>query len=247
MWLAIGIGYTNSMQRTIQYGTTTIQYDLQFAPRKTLGIDVHPDLSVSVIAPEGSALTDIEARVMKRAAWILRRQREFALYLPHLPQRRYVSGETHRYLGKQYRLKVVEGTDERVKLTRGRLFVYTEDSQNKERIHILLTSWYRSHAQHVFTQRLDACFPRVAKYGLDYPDVEIRQMEKRWGSCTAEGKVLLNLKLIQVPKKLIDYVIMHELCHLKEHHHGPSFYALLDRAMPDWRKRRQRLNEMDVA
>ncbi|MCA9921447.1 MAG: M48 family metallopeptidase [Anaerolineales bacterium] len=235
------------MQRTVQYGTTIIQYDLQFALRKTLGIDVHPDLSVSVIAPEGSALADIEARVKKRGAWILRQQREFALYLPHLPARRYVSGETHRYLGKQYRLKVIENLDERVKLTRGRLFVYTTNTKNKERIRSLVTEWYRGHAQRIFAERLDTCFPRVAKYGLDYPEMEIRQMEKRWGSCTAEGKVLLNLKLIQAPKELIDYVVMHELCHLKEHHHGPSFYALLDRAMPNWRQRRQRLNEMDVA
>jgi predicted metal-dependent hydrolase len=80
------------------------------------------------------------------------------------------------------------------------------------------------------------------------PDTfEIRHMAKRWGSCTPEGKILLNLKLIQVPKGLIDYVVMHELCHLKEHHHGAAFYNLLGRAMPDWQERRQQLNEMDVA
>ena len=86
----------------------------------------------------------------------------------------------------------------------------------------------------------------MAKYGLAYPPFEIRQMAKRWGSCTPEGKILLNLKLIQVPKHLIDYVVMHELCHLKEHHHGAAFCAPLGRAMPDWQERRQRLNEMDV-
>jgi hypothetical protein len=235
------------MQQSVQYGTTTIQYDLHFAPRKTLGIDVHPDLSITVVAPQGSDLTDVAARVKKRGAWILRQQREFELYLPLVPPRQYVSGETHRYLGKQYRLKVVADAVERVKLTRGRLFVYTPDPQQREQVQALLTEWYRGHAQHVFTERLAACFPRVAKYGLAYPELEIRQMEKRWGSCTAEGKVLLNLRLIQAPKKLIDYVVMHELCHLKEHHHGTAFYALLDRAMPDWRERRQLLNEMGVA
>jgi predicted metal-dependent hydrolase len=162
-------------------------------------------------------------------------------------RRQYAGGETHRYLGKQYRLKIVADDKERVKLTRGRLFVYTPDPQQREQVQALLTGWYHGHAQHVFTERLAACFPRVAKYGLAYPELEIRQMEKRWGSCTAEGKVLLNLRLIQAPKKLIDYVVMHELCHLKEHHHGASFYALLGRAMPDWRERRQLLNEMDVA
>ncbi|MFQ5419980.1 MAG: YgjP-like metallopeptidase domain-containing protein [Anaerolineae bacterium] len=136
--------------------------------------------------------------------------------------------------------------DEQVKLTRGRLFVHTPNPQ-PEQVKTLLTGWYRRHARRVFTARLDACFPRVAKYGLAYPRLEIRNMEKRWGSCTAEGKILLNLRLIQAPKPLIDYVVMHELCHLKEHHHGAAFYALLDRAMPDWQARRQRLNELDVS
>ncbi len=72
-------------------------------------------------------------------------------------------------------------------------------------------------------------------------------MEKRWGSCTPGDVMLLNLKLIQVPKYCIDYVITHELAHLKEHHHGPAYYALLDRLMPDWRERRRRLHEFQVA
>ncbi len=235
------------MQQTIQYGTTTLEYSLIFGQRKTLAIDVHPDLSITVTAPTGSTTTDVAARVKKRGAWILRQQREFELYLPHVPPRQYVSGETHRYLGKQYRLKVVEDTNESVKLTRGRLWVYTAVSHNKTHIKQLLNTWYRHHAQRIFSERLDACFPRVAKYGLTYPTIEIRNMEKRWGSCTTAGKVLLNLKLIQAPKSLIDYVVMHELCHLKEHNHGPSFYTLLDRAMPTWRTRRQQLNELDVA
>lgn len=235
------------MQQAIQYGTTTIQYDLQFAARKTLGIDVNPDLSVTVTAPQGSSPAEVAARVQKRGAWILRQQREFELYLPLVPPRQYVSGETHRYLGKQYRLKVVGDEEEQVRLTRGRLFVHTPEPQDRERVQHQLTEWYRGHAQRIFAERLDACYPRVAKFGIAYPTLEVRQMEKRWGSCTVEGKILLNLRLIQTPKELIDYVVMHELCHLREHHHGTEFYGLLDRAMPDWRQRRQKLNEMDVA
>jgi predicted metal-dependent hydrolase len=234
------------MTYSVQYGTTTIEYDLTYATRKTLAIDVLPDLQVKVTAPEGSDLDEVAGRVKKRGAWILRQMRELETYLPHLPPRQYVSGETHRYLGKQYRLKVVEGEEERVKLKGGRLLVQLSDKQAKERIKWLLDEWYRGHAQRVFQERLDACFPRVAKYGLEYPPFAIRQMEKRWGSCTPEGKILLNLKLIQVPKPLIDYVVMHELCHLKEHNHGSGFWELIGRAMPDWRERRQRLNEMDV-
>lgn len=234
------------MIQTINYGTTTIEYDLRFADRKTPGIDVYPDLRVIVTAPYDSSLEAVAARVKKRASWILRQKQEFELYLPHVPPRQYVSGETHRYLGKQYRLKIVPDGAEQVKLARGRLFVYTANPQ-PDHVRQLLAAWYRRHARRVFQERLEACFPRVARFGLDFPVLEIRRMEKRWGSCTAKGKILLNLKLIQAPKPLIDYVVMHELCHLKEHHHGPGFYTLLDRVMPDWRARRQKLNELEVA
>ena len=232
---------------TLHYGTTTIDYQLSFAPRKTLAIDVHPDLSVSVKAPEGSDLPAIEAKLRQRAPWILRQQRKFESYLPHLPLREYVSGETHRYLGRQYRLKVEQGEPDGVKLTRGYFYITVRDKADPGRVQALLTEWYRQQARRVFKERLDLCFARMGFLKLDYPDVEIRRMESRWGSCTPEGKILLNLKLIQVPKPYMDYVIVHELCHLKEHNHSQRFYALLDRVMPGWRAKRDELNTLEVA
>lgn len=236
------------MNHAVQYGTTTIEYDLQYGQRKTLAIEVHPDLQVTVIAPEGTSQKEVDARVAKRGAWILKQLREFERYLPHRPPRQYVSGETHRYLGRQYRLKVVVdgGEPEGVKLIRGRLLVHTPDRNDHQKIQRLVDDWYRRQAKRVFAERLAVCFPRVAQLGVGYPELRVRRMKTRWGSCTAEGKILLNLELIQVPKKYIDYVIVHELCHLKEHHHGAEFYALLDKVLPDWRERRRGLNGFEV-
>jgi predicted metal-dependent hydrolase len=86
--------------QSVQYGTAEIQYELTYAQRKTLGISVRPDLRVTVKAPEGTPLEEIEARVLKRVPWIRKQQKDFERYLPHLPPRQYVSGETHRYLGR---------------------------------------------------------------------------------------------------------------------------------------------------
>jgi len=204
-------------------------------------------LSVWVKAPDGTALPDIEAKLKKRAPWILRQQRQFETYLPQMPAREYVSGETHRYLGRQYRLKVQQGDNEGVKLTRGYFYVTVNDKTDPERVQTLLNEWYRHQARRVFNERLALCFERMRFLKLDYPDMEIRRMESRWGSCTPEGKILLNLKLMQVSKPYIDYVITHELCHLKEHNHSQRFYALLDRVMPDWRRKRADLNTQEVA
>lgn len=232
---------------TLQYGTQTIEYELQFANRKTLGITVHPDLRVTVQAPQGSSISTIEAMLRRRGTWILRQQREFEDYLPTLPPRQYVSGETHLYLGKRYRLKVVESDDSGVKLSGGRFYVQTRSNKDLAKIKALLDSWYRERATQVFSEQLFLGFRKLQRYEIPQPALRIRTMKKRWGSCTKSDVILLNLKLIQVPKYCIDYVIMHELVHLKEHHHGPAYYALLDRLMPDWEERRHKLHSYQVA
>lgn len=230
---------------TIEYGTTTIHFELDYAARKTLGIAVHPeDLRVTVTAPEGSALADIEAKVHKRAAWILKQQRDLARYLPHLPPRQYVSGETHRYLGKPYRLKVIESVStasaEIVKPTRGWLRVYVKE-KDPARVKRLLDAWYRARASQIFAKRLAACYPKVEHLGVPYPALTIRVLKTQWGNCKDET-LTLNVKLIQVPVDYIDYVIFHELCHLAEPNHTARFYELLSRALPDWETRRDKLN-----
>jgi predicted metal-dependent hydrolase len=230
----------------LQYGDALIEYHLSYAPRKTLGISVHPDLTVEVKAPLGSDFDRIEALVHRRAKWILRQQRAFQTYPPQLPPRQYVSGETHRYLGRQYRLKVIEAEREWVKLSRGFLHVWTLNKADSERVKELLDDWYRKQAKRVFYERLEAMLPRFASLNIPHPELCIKTMRTRWGSCSTAGRIHLNLKLMQVPKRYIDYIIVHELCHLVEHNHSPRFYALLDRMMPDWRERRQQINECDV-
>ncbi|MEN9935880.1 MAG: hypothetical protein RLZZ387_2459 [Chloroflexota bacterium] len=229
---------------TIQYGDTTIAYDLSYAPRKTLAISVAPDLRVRVTAPPDTDLDAIAAKVRQRAPWILRQRRELARYLPATPPRQYRSGETHRYLGRQYRLHVVAGEPAVVGLTRGWLHVTTPDTDDTERVRQLLDGWYDTRARRVFPERLRAMLPRFTTVDVTEPALVIRPLEARWGSCSGAGTVTLNVRLIQAPKPHIDYVVVHELCHLVEHNHSKRFYALLDRMLPDWREQRRALNEL---
>ena len=228
----------------VQWGRTTVHYSYTFAPRRTMAIHVHPDLSVSVVAPEGAALGAIREKVRKRAAWIRKSRREFELYLPKTPPRRYVSGETHRYLGRQYRLKAVQGEELGVKCLRGYLWVTTRAKPDSEEVARHLNEWYRVRAHVIFQERLSVCYERARRLGISPPPLTIRKLSTRWGSCTRAGRIILNLDLIKAPKDCIDYVITHELCHLKEHHHGPRFWRLLERVMPDYEERKRRLNLM---
>jgi len=230
----------------LYYGDTLIEYSLTFARRKTLAISIKPDSSVLVKAPLGTAHSDIEAVVRKRANWILRHQRTFASYPPKASPRQYVSGETHRYLGRQYRLKVIEAEKEWVKLSRGYIHVWTANKDDTDRVKQLLDSWYKQQAVRIFQERLDACYPRVERLGIPCPPLGIRSMKSRWGTCSPNGKITLNLKLIQTPVECIDYVVWHELCHLREHNHGPGYYQLLGQVCPDWKERKAQLNGCEV-
>ena len=220
-----------------------------YTARETLAIHVHPDRRVTVEAPEHTNLVVIEARVYKRAAWILRQQQHFERSALEQPPREYVSGETHYYLGRQYRLKVLQSATRResARMSRGRMLIYVQDTQDRDRVKQLLENWYRKQAKRVFQERLDAWYPRAARFDIDYPELAIRRMTSRWGSCTASGKITLNLKLVQLPKECIDYVIVHELAHRKHPDHSSAFYTLLDRIMPDWREHRDRLNARSYA
>ncbi|WP_197440387.1 M48 family metallopeptidase [Polystyrenella longa] len=228
---------------TIQYGRKKIDYELSYSPRKTLAIDVHPDLSVVVTAPHDATDFAVERKLQKRSCWIIQQQRFFENYLPAIPTRKYVSGESHRYLGRQYRLRVHEGDENIVKMARGQINVYLSDPTNKSRIKTLVVGWFRQRAEIVFGELFDAMVAKANRHGIGADNFEIRNMKNRWGSCTKEGRILLNPDLIIAPKTCIEYVIAHELCHLKEHNHGPRFYRLLKKLMPDWEQRRERLND----
>jgi hypothetical protein len=234
-------------QHRIHHGTAVIEYELIRSRRKTLGIIVRPDKSVTVRAPLRASTADIEAVLRKKAGWIAKKLQMFEDYVPPLPPRRYISGETHLYLGRPYRLKVAEAQKQNVTLQDSHFLLHVRDASDRERKCKLMTEWYRGRARQIFAERLNACYPRAAQYGIPFPHMKIRLMKRRWGSCSSKGWIQLNLRLIQTPQGAIDYVIFHELAHLQVPYHNKDFYALLDKMLPDWRAQREKLNKIQVA
>ena len=231
----------------VQVGNATITYELILTQRRTLGITVYPNQRVTVRAPQGLSLADIEKVVRQKSGWITKKQREFAARTPAPPPPKYISGETHRYLGRRYRLQVSQDSDEGVMLKNGRFLLRVRDQSDRRRKQKLLENWYRQRAKSIFPQRLQAVYPRAARFGIPLPQLKIRKMKSRWGSCSAKGSILLNLKLIQTPKTSIDYVILHELAHLQEHNHSPAYYRLLAKLQPDWQAQRDYLNQLPLS
>lgn len=232
---------------SVQYGAETIHFGLKHTSRRSLAISVLPDLSVAVTAPHGSPLALIKKKVQKRAPWILKQQDYFKAYLPKQPPRQYVSGETHLYLGRQYRLNVFESDKESVKLRGSYIHIGVKNRSDTSRAKTLLEGWLLAHAREQFERRLEACWERLRRQGVvPLPMLRLRRMQKRWGTCTRNGVIYLTPSLVKAPASCIDYVIVHELCHLKHAHHGKAFYDMLRRAMPDWEQRKMRLEKVNI-
>ena len=230
----------------IWYGEEAISYQVFVKPRphRKIAIHVHPDGSVSVDVPEDASAEKVQGSVQRRARWIFRQLEEVRKRQVWKQTRTYVSGEGHFYRGKTYVLQIREQNPKgpKVKLSRGRIHVHcgNEGSVKKH-----LENWYREKAQEVLQQRLQIWkkyLPWLDQSNL--PEIHLRKMSKRWGSCSTNGGILINPHLVKAPTKLIDYVLVHELCHLKELNHGTAFYQLLKSVLPEWQKRRYELDAM---
>lgn len=229
-------------EHAIKYGKTTINFCLQYSDRKTVAIAVHPDCQVVVAAPAGASLTRIQELVRKRARWIQKQQQCFQQFLPRTPPRQYTGGESHLYLGRQYRLKLITAEKTFVKLSGGHLLIHQTENSLAENIEDALYSWYRCRAEQKFRERFEIClsnFPK--KHSIETPKLHIRTMKSRWGSYAPSGRLTLNLELIKAPIDCIDYVIAHELCHAVHSHHGPKFYRLLKTMMSNYLLKKTKL------
>jgi len=232
------------MRLTLHYGSRSANYEVQENVRLTakLRIHVEPTGTLVVEAPVGTPETDIRAGVQKRARWIMAHIEQFEDFRRHALPRDYCSDETHFYLGRRYKLKVLvePGSRRSVRLVAGRLEV-TAASEDADDVRLLLQRWYRQRALSYFNvrmARLAASLPWVSAP----PPVKLLKMKRYWGSCSPRGSITLNPALIKAPIHCVEYVLLHELCHLSEHNHSPRFYGLLDRHMPDWREAKEELD-----
>ena len=231
---------------SIVYGDEVFDFEVLESPSRTekILIKVYADCRVVVSTPLNTDDQTIIEAVKQRSRWIYKQLREFREQSRFITPRKYKSGESHFYLGKQYQLKVIhdDTKPKGVKLLRGRLEVNTLD-MGLESIKSYLNEWYRSRAKVIFEARLQHILEQ-ALWVENYPDIRLMTMRTQWGNCSPSGVLTLNPHLVKAPTICIDYVILHELCHLVEHNHSERFYQLLNQVMPDWAKIKNQLDMM---
>lgn len=213
--------------------------------RKTLALSVLPDGSLELVAPEGATLDAVLLRVEKRLSWIRTQCRTFHELNATRSPLRYVNGATHRYLGRQYRLKVRVGEGVRTAL-RGGYFHVTVPELTEASVKAALDAWYRLRAKEQFQKRLSGWTVWCRNRRLPAPKLRVRQMAKRWGSALSDGTICLTPDLIRAPSICLDYVIAHEICHLRYPDHGAQFRRLLDVNFPGWRTVKERLEQVEL-
>ena len=202
---------------------------------KNITLKVRPSGEAILTAPKTASDEHIKFIMQKRAKWIAQKRAFFASF--KTPQKEYVSGEDFKYLGRSYRLKVVQSKEERVKLQCGYLELFVKDKSDIKRKENLIYEWYYEKAMLYFFNILQE-FNKIVKQ--DIKSVKIRQMKTRWGSCNSyKSYINLNIELIKKPKACIEYVVFHELAHLLYSNHSKKFYDYLTLYMPDWQKRKE--------
>ena len=202
--------------------------------KKTASINISNG-SVQVMVPDNISDFKIKELINKRTSWIRKKLEEDSKIIISSPKE-YVSGESFTYLGRNYRLKVYEGSKPEVKLIGGYLEVsYLKKSKNNT-IKDILIDWYKDHAINRLTEKTH----RYAKIiGVVPKSISIRDYKSRWGSCSSKGDISYNWKIIIAPHRIVDYIVVHELCHLKHPNHSSLYWKSVKHIIPDYEMRKE--------
>lgn len=226
------------------WGGRAIQFSVVRSERKTMSITVSPEGEVTVRVPHHAHINEVIERVAKRGGWIRYHQSRAERWHPRTPPRTYELGETHLYLGRQYRLSAELGLAQSVKTSGDRITLTMHRPNRLEERKALLAGWYLAEARRVLSLRLQAVFEPFGKLGHTCPKLIVRDLTHRWGSLTSRSNLVMSRHLIRAPRQCIDYVLVHELCHLEHQNHGTPFWNLLDRMMPEHEKRKAKLERI---
>lgn len=232
-----------SSKKKFVFGSFVYCYDLIKQDRKTLSLTVSPDLRICVKCPHKAGDERIELFLKRKWFWLEKQLKFFGKYQRKEYKKEYISGESFHYLGRQHQLVVRRAKEDKVSLLRGILMVYTtKPVSNGPHTKKLISEWYVAKTNQVFNERYGKM-----KEKFDYnkmPSLAVREMKRRWGSFVNKNKIVLNPKLIYMPKDYIDYVIVHELCHMKYKNHDKKFFKFLDEKHPKWEKVKEKLEAM---
>lgn len=233
------------MKLRFKFGTKDIEFTVKYSNRKTLAIEVEPNGAVNVVAPLGVLEEDIIKTVKTKAVWIVQKQYEVRNINVNKINREAVSGESYLYLGRNYTLQLIINEDIKnieVKLFRGK-FIVTTITKDEEKIKVALEEWYREKALQKIDDRVEYYSPFFNKQPKS---VKVKEQKKRWASCTSKDELLFNWRCVMAPAYIIDYIVVHEMCHMYYKDHSKEFWNMVSNVMPDYEGRKEWLRDNGI-
>ncbi len=218
-------------------------YKTVFTRRRSLSIVVSPHKGVIVRAPYGTSQKTIEAFVKEKSGWIKGHLEGFAKLKKLRHDKNYSEGEIHTFLGRNYKLKLISSPDHFVRLQEETIEVGLKDVNDKRRVMAYLEGWYYLRADEIARRKMHEILVKFRDYRFSPTKLAVKPLKSRWGSCTSSGKITLNYDPVKLDEIYMEYVIIHELCHLRHHNHGKEFYWLLSMLFPDWKRVRTELRK----
>jgi predicted metal-dependent hydrolase len=225
------------------YKLENIEFRIVYSRRRTLGISVLPDSSVVVRAPLRASLKTITRIVREKAEWIIKHRDNYREKENKKLNSSFVTGEKQLFRGQECLLLVLQSKKAFIIFKENTIEVGVDKPEDKQAVKRLLYKGYKNEAAKIFPEMVSALLKIHENQNFKPTGLIIRSMKSRWGSCSRKGIITLSTELIKLPDVFIEYVIIHELCHLKHHNHGKDYYTLLSELFPDWKQVRKDLRE----
>lgn len=220
-----------------------IKYDVIYSDRKTISLIVSPDKGVIVRAPYRTSVATIHNFVIEKESWIRKHLEKLSGLTKLSSGKRYEDSEGHLLLGKEYRLRIVVSPEYYVRLFDETIEVGTKEPGDKVLIKAMLHRFYLRQAKIYLSNRFSELISRYSEQGFHVTGLVVKPIRSRWGSCSSRGRITLSSELVKLDPVYSDYVIIHELCHLKHHNHGKEFYRLLGELFPAYGSVRRDLRQ----
>ena len=218
-----------------------IEYKIVYSRRRSLGISIGPDSGVIVRAPYRTSIKKIENLVLSKSDWIRKHLENYKSSVRINNNVVYNDGAITLFQGKELNIKIIESNRYSIKLNGNFIEIGLKNISDKELVGPMLEKWYRVVAEGIIRRKFEEVLIRFKDFNFKPSGLAVRALKRRWGSCNSKGKITISSELIKLDEVYLEYVILHELCHLKHHNHGKEFYRLLSEVFSDWKQKRNEL------
>ena len=218
-----------------------INYKILYSRRRSIGISVGADSGVIVRAPYRTSLKTVENLVLSKSAWIKKHLANYKVATRINNQIIVADRGMVLFRGKEYQIRITESKTYFIKLTENQIEIGLKNTGDRKKAVLMLEKWYKLIAEDIFRKKIEEILILFKDYNFIPTAFSVRVLKRRWGSCTSKGKITISSELVKLNDIYLEYVILHELCHLRHHNHGKEFYKLLSEVFPDWKKRRNEL------